>query len=42
MGVEIDILWSETGSRFGENRAAHPHQEFPAEKSWLFVSIARK
>ena len=25
-----------------ENRAAHPHQEFPTEKSWLFVSIARE
>ena len=33
MGVEIDILWSETGSRFRENQAAHPHQEFPTEKS---------
>ena len=27
-GVENDIFWSEMGQDL-ENRAAHPHQEFP-------------
>ena len=27
-GVEKDIFWSEMGQDL-ENRAAHPHQEFP-------------